>query len=215
MIDYTNILFDLDGTITDPKEGITKCVAFALSYFGIEIKDTDSLTNYIGPPLLQGFEQNHGFTHEQAELAVAKYRERYAVKGMFENKLYPGMDKLFKDLYSEGKKIIVATSKPTVYSARILWKFGLYQYVSFVAGSTLSNTRTDKAEIIQFAEEKTGIKPESSLMVGDRIYDIVGGKKRNMRTIAVSYGYGSEAELKDAKADYLVGSVDELYNLVI
>lgn len=212
---FSNILFDLDGTITDPKEGITKCVAYALESFGIHVSDLDTLTNYIGPPLLQGFEKNHDLSHEQAVEAVKKYRERYSFTGIFENKPYPGIDRLFKDLFESGKKIIVATSKPTVYSTRILDKFKLYDYVSFVAGSTLTNSRTDKAEIIQYAEEKTGIKPDESIMVGDRIFDIIGGKKRKMRTIGVTYGYGSIDEINGSAPDYIVDSVTALRNLLI
>ena len=210
------ILFDLDGTVTDPKEGITKSVQYALSHFDIHIEDPDELCNFIGPPLRESFKEFFGFNDEDAELATAKYRERFTESGIYKNEIYEGMEDLLKNLKDSGKTLILATSKPTVFAEHILQHFGIDKYFSFICGSELSGERSDKYEIIKYAIEKNGIRDAGScIMIGDRKFDIIGAKAAGVSNIGVLYGYGSEDELSEAGADYLVRDVRELEKLLL
>lgn len=205
------ILFDLDGTLTDPKDGITRSVAYALESFGIHVENTDDLCCFIGPPLLDSFMEYYGLTEAQSQESIAKYRERFGPIGLFENQVYPGIVQMLEHLKSLGKRLIVATSKPTVYSVEILKHFGLYDYFEFVSGSELDGTRTDKAEVIAYALEHTGITELSeAVMVGDRRHDIIGAKKNGLKSIGVLYGYGSREEFQAAGADHMAETVAEL-----
>lgn len=205
------ILFDLDGTLTDPKDGITRSVAYALESFGIHVENTDDLCCFIGPPLLDSFMEYYGLTEAQSQEAIAKYRERFGPIGLFENQVYPGIIQMLEHLKSLGKRLIVATSKPTVYSVEILKHFGLYDYFEFVSGSELDGTRTDKAEVIAYALEHTGITELSeAVMVGDRRHDIIGAKKNGLKSIGVLYGYGSREEFQAAGSDHMAETVAEL-----
>ena len=142
MRDYKYILFDLDGTLTDPKEGITKSVAYALKHFGIDVEDLDTLCKFIGPPLKDSFMQYYGLSEDDAHLAVEKYREYFEPCGMFQNKVYDGVENLLKELKTSGKEIVLATSKPGVYAQKILEHFHLDSYFSYVAaGWTKSEKR--------------------------------------------------------------------------
>ena len=144
MRDYKYILFDLDGTLTDPKEGITKSVAYALKHFGIDVEDLDTLCKFIGPPLKDSFMQYYGLSEDDAHLAVEKYREYFEPCGMFQNKVYDGVENLLKELKTSGKEIVLATSKPGVYAQKILEHFHLDSYFSYVAGSELDGRRVKK-----------------------------------------------------------------------
>ena len=145
------IFMDLDGTISDPKEGITKAVAHALSYYGIQVENLDTLEKFIGPPLLDSFQDFYGFSEEQSREAVGKYREYFGSQGLFENVLYDGMKELLSAVVSHGKKIVIATSKPEVYTVQILKYFGIEHYFQFVAGSTLDGCRSKKGDVILYA----------------------------------------------------------------
>lgn len=213
------ILFDLDGTLTDPKIGITSCVQYALKHFGIEEPDLDKLEPFIGPPLKGSFMEYYGFTEEQAEEAIAKYRERFQDVGIFENKVYRGIPRLLKDLKANGRKLAVASSKPTVFVERILDHFRIRQYFDVVVGSELDGSRVDKNEIIQetlhrlFGEEQ--FDRSELIMVGDRKYDIQGAKSWFIRSIGVTYGYGTREELKEAGADYIAADIRQLEEILL
>lgn len=210
------ILFDLDGTLTDPKEGITHSVAYALESFGIHVEDTDQLCPFIGPPLLDSFMEFYGLSEAQAQEAIAKYRERFGPIGLFENQVYAGIPEMLGRLKAQGKHLIVATSKPTVYSAEILKHFGLYDYFEFVSGSELDGTRTDKAEVIAYALEHCGITDlGEAVMVGDRRHDIIGARKNGLESIGVLYGYGSREEFEAAGAGQIAKTVENLENLLV
>lgn len=197
--------------MTDPKDGITRSVAYALESFGIHVENTDDLCCFIGPPLLDSFMEYYGLTETQSQEAIAKYRERFGPIGLFENQVYPGIIQMLEHLKSLGKRLIVATSKPTVYSVEIMKHFGLYDYFEFVSGSELDGTRTNKAEVIAYALEHTGITELSeAVMVGDRRHDIIGAKKNGLKSIGVLYGYGSREEFQAAGADHLAETVAEL-----
>jgi phosphoglycolate phosphatase len=210
------ILLDLDGTLTDPFEGITKAVRYALTSFGISVESPDELRKVIGPPLRASFMDFYGFSEEQAEAATAKYREYYFETGIFENFIYPGIPELLAELNAAGKTLVLATSKPTVYANRILEHFNLAQYIVFVSGSELSGERSEKLELIQYVfDNVAGAVAENSVMVGDRRHDIIGANAHGVTSVGVLYGYGSEQELRSAGATYIAATVDELRRILI
>lgn len=208
---YETILFDLDGTITDPFFGITNSVAYALDYFGNKYESKNALSEFIGPPLREHFMEFCGVDVAKGEEYVAKYREYYAVKGIYENKVYEGIEEMLKKLKACGKQIVLATSKPEKFALIVLEHFGLRQYFNFVAGALMSNTRTKKDEVIAYALENTGkYDISTTIMVGDRMHDVIGAAKFSIDTIGVTYGYGSKGELTKAGAKIIVDTVEEL-----
>ena len=210
------ILFDLDGTITDPGEGITNSVAYALDRYGIQVSDKTALNCFIGPPLSQSFVKYYGFSEEESIKAVDVYREYFAVKGIFENKLYDGIIEMLDQLKSSGKTIILATSKPEVYAKQILEHFEISKYFSFVSGSMLNGERVDKHDVIEHALTIAGIADRNyCVMVGDRLHDMIGGKKSQLKVIGVEYGYGSKEELINSGADHTVKTPNELTSLLM
>jgi len=213
---YKYILFDLDGTLTDPKEGITRSVAYALEKMGIEAPELDELCKFIGPPLKDSFMHFYGMSETDAQTAVSKYREHFSQGGLFQNVVYEGMPELLKSLKSQGKTLIVATSKPQAFAKQILDHFGLSQYFEFVSGSEFDGTRVKKAEVIEHALRECRIDDRSSaVMVGDRSYDVIGAKENGLACIGVLYGYGSREELQEAGADHIVETISELKDLLI
>lgn len=214
---FNNILLDLDGTLTDPKEGITKSVQYALQHFGIE-EDIDNLLPFIGPPLINSFQDFYGMSEEDAVTAVAKYRERFSTIGIYENGVYPGIEDMLKALKESGKIVALATSKPHVFARRILEHYGLIQYFDILVGSEFDGTRNDKAEVIEEVCRQLNLpvgERESCIMVGDRKHDIIGAKKCNIKSVGVSFGYADENELELAGADFIVDTVDELKEFLI
>lgn len=209
-------LFDLDGTLTDPKEGITKSVSYSLNAFDIIVNDLDDLTKFIGPPLRESYKKYYSFSGEQAEYAVKKYREYFSVQGILENKIYDGISDMLKNIHQQGKKIVLATCKPTIYANRILKHFEIEKYFSFIAGSELDGERSTKGEVIEYALENLGkFSIEQAVMIGDREQDILGAKQFEMDSIGVLYGYGDYDELKNAGASHIVSNINELCNLIV
>ena len=208
------ILFDLDGTLTDPKVGITTCVQYALRSFGIDEPDLDKLEPFIGPPLKDSFMEFYQFSEEDAEKAVEKYRERFQETGMFENEMYGGIHDMLRSLKAGGMHLAVASSKPTVFVEKILQHFKMEKYFEVVVGSELDGSRVEKPQVIQEVLHRffPGGAPryDEVYMVGDRKYDILGARTFRIESVGVTYGYGSMEELKEAKADYIVSSVPEL-----
>lgn len=212
---YNYILFDLDGTLTDPKSGITSCVQYALDKFGIVEPDRDKLEPFIGPPLLDSFREFYGFDEDKAQQAVAYYRERFSTVGLFENKIYPGIPQMLKELQELGRHLAVASSKPTVFVTQILEHFGIFPYFEVIVGSELDGTRVKKEEVVEEALRQllcggTVEKRRDIAMVGDRKYDIEGAKAHGTASIGVAYGYAAEGELEGAGADVIVKTVEEL-----
>ena len=207
------ILFDLDGTITDPKVGITKSIQYALSKFGIQADDLDELESLIGPHVYNTFIEKYGFSEKESELGVSYFREYFSEKGLFENQPYPNIEKTLKELNEKGVKLAIATSKPTVFADRILKHFYLNQYFSHIVGSNLDNTRINKDEIINECIALFGDKSKGNyIMVGDRKHDILGAKKVGISAVGVLYGYGSREELESAGADKIINRHEELLN---
>lgn len=212
---YDTILFDLDGTLTDPKAGITQSVQYALAKLGIAEPDPDQLIPFIGPPLIKSFQEFYQLDDQQASLAVQYYRERFACAGLYENAVFPGIQPMLEQLKELGKTLVVATSKPTIYSVKILEYFDLRRFFLLVAGSNLDGTRVEKDEVIAFVRsELPEADPAGMIMVGDRKYDVLGAKNNGIAVAAVGYGYGSQAELKAAKPDYLLATVQELHRFL-
>ena len=215
MFDY--IFFDLDGTLTDPAQGITNSFIHALKYFGREIPSYEELCKLIGPPLPYSFETILGFPKENVMEAVAKYREYFATKGLYENSVYPGMPELLQTLKEKGKHLVVATSKPEEYSIKIIEHFDLSKYFDFVCGSLMDESRSKKSEVIAYALQRCGLSDsdkERVLMVGDRFHDIEGAKQNGLKSCGVLFGYGSREELENAGADYIVKDVMDLYKVI-
>lgn len=216
MKQYQYFFLDLDGTLTDPKVGITKSVAYALEYFGIHVEDLDSLCKFIGPPLKDSFIKYYGFDDEKAELAVEKYREYFKPHGVYENEVYEGVPELLKYLQDRGKTIVLATSKPTIFAKTILEYFQLDSYFSYVVGSELDGTRVKKGDVIAYALEQAGVTEKSQVvMVGDREHDIIGAKENELDSIGVLYGYGDRAEHEKCGADVIVETVEELMEVLL
>lgn len=211
------ILFDLDGTLTESGEGITKSVAYALEKMGRPEPDLEKLRVFIGPPLQKEFMQFCGFSEREAETAVKYYRERYAVTGIFENRPYPGIPEMLDRLSGAGFSLGVASSKPEYFVLQILEHFGIRKYFAEVVGATMDETRTDKAEVIREALRKFGMEDcrENVWMVGDREHDVIGARTAGVRCIAVTYGYGSAEELLAVCPDAIAGTVEDLEKLLL
>lgn len=210
---YSTVLFDLDGTITESGIGITRSVAYALEKYGIHETDQAKLDSFIGPPLIDSFGRLYGFSPAQAREAVEAYREYYGTKGIFENRVYDGVEEMLRTLHEKGKRCILATSKPEHYAQQILAHFGLSRWFDVVAGATMDEKRTDKTSVIAYALEKAGIvKKSTTIMVGDREHDVLGAKAHGLPCIGVLYGYGSRQELENAGADYLAETPLDILN---
>lgn len=212
---YKTVLFDLDGTLTDSGLGITNSVSYALKRYGITETDRKKLDRFVGPPLADSFERFYGLSKKQSEEAIHVYREYYDAKGIFENEVYDGIPELLANLKSDGKNILVATSKPELYAVRIMDHFGLSKYFDYIAGANMDETRSDKREIIEYALGEIGVTDISSvIMIGDREYDIIGAHKVGADSIGVTYGYGSREELENAGATYIAESTSDIYNII-
>jgi len=207
---YATILFDLDGTLSDPKLGITKSVQYALSKYNIIVEDLDKLEPFIGPPLANSFVEIYSFTEQEAKKAVEYYREYFVDRGMYENEVYAGMNELLEMLVSQHKILRVATSKPTLFAERILSYFKLDHYFASIVGSNLDGTLADKTEIIKSILDKNPMEKHEAVMIGDRKHDIIGAHNNGIDSIGVAYGYGSEAELLDSKPTYYLKTVQDL-----
>lgn len=209
--EYTYILLDLDGTVTDSMEGITKSIQYALKHFGIEVKDLNDLRKFVGPPLKESLMEFCHFSTDEAEEGIRKYRERFAETGIYENAVYPGMERLLQELNEAGKQVMLATGKPAYYAEKILDHFHLSRYFKFVGGSGLDGSLSRKDEVIRHVLENNDIQDLSDVvMVGDRKHDIIGARNTGIDCIGVLYGYGGREELTQAGAKRIVASVDEL-----
>ncbi|TWC39641.1 phosphoglycolate phosphatase [Pseudomonas sp. SJZ079] len=208
---YQTILFDLDGTLTDPREGITRSVQFALSRLGIDEPDLRALEHFIGPPLLQCFMQTYGFDEATAWQAVAHYRERFAEVGLYENRLFDGVGELLELLLAQNRTLYIATSKPAVFASEIARHFDFARHFKLIYGSELDGTRTDKVELIRHLLEQEGLSAADCLMIGDRKHDLIGARRNGLDAAAVGYGFGSAEELRAETPSYYFQSLAELH----
>lgn len=211
---YEYIMFDLDGTISDPKVGICTSVQTALKQMGIEVADINELTPFIGPPLRDSFRNFYGIKEEDIERTIGYYRERFSTVGLYENELYDGIFDLLKELHDAGKKLSLTSSKPEVFVKKILDFFKITEFFDVITGSDLAGKRENKKMIIDDSIAGLfGDKPvdlSKVVMVGDRKFDIEAAIEAGVSNIGVSYGYGSKEELSKAGADIIVDSVEEL-----
>lgn len=213
---YRYVLFDLDGTLTDSGEGIRNCVRYALEKSGITETDRKKLDRFVGPPLLDSFERWYGMDETKAMQAVVYYRERYAPTGIFENRVYDGIQELLSSLRAEGRMLIVASSKPEEYVRIVLQRFDLAQYFSVIVGATMDERSADKPQILREVLRRAKVREQdrrSMVMIGDRRYDIEGARSIGIDSIGAGYGYAEPGELQSAGADYTVMSVRELQEL--
>jgi phosphoglycolate phosphatase len=210
-----NILFDLDGTLTDPGLGIINCFQYALGRLGHTCPASEELTRYIGPPIRPAFGEI--LQSEDARLieeAITIYRERFATVGLYENRVYDGVPEMLMGLRSAGIRLSVATSKPQVYAVEVLRHFSLDSYFDDVQGNELGGRLDDKAELVRELMVRSGLKAELSLMVGDRLYDVRAARENGLRSVGVTYGYGSEEELREAGANHVVSSPAAVEDLI-
>ena len=212
---YRFVLFDLDGTLTDPWEGITRCVQFALARFGIE-EDQENLTTFIGPPLRESFQVRFGMDEAQAEAAVEAYRERFATVGLYENRVFDGVEDMLGKLRDAGTTIALATSKPEEFARIILDHFELTPYFDVITGASMSADRMRKDQVVEEALRRLGNpSPDEVIMVGDRVHDIEGARAFGIDAIAVSWGYAPDEQLPSAKPAHIVDTLDELEGLLL
>lgn len=215
---FKHILFDLDGTISDPKLGICTSVKEALEHFGITVNSIDELTPFIGPPLRDSFRDFYGFTPDQYEEAIKVYRSRYSTIGLFENELYPGMKDLLKTLKEKGMHLALASSKPRVFVEKILEHFEISEYFEIIMGCELDGSREKKIDVIyeclRLLNSDTPINKTDFAMVGDRKFDVEAGNEAGLASIGVTYGYGSREELETAGADLIAETVEELLDIL-
>lgn len=208
---YQTILFDLDGTLTNPALGITNSLAYALEKFNIEVTDKKELYRFIGPPLQDSFENFYHFSKEDSLKAVDFYRDYFRHKGLYENEVYQGIPDLLERLKAQGKKLLVATSKPEEFARQILKHFELFDYFDLVAGASMDGSRRLKGDVIAHALTSAQVSDLSAaIMIGDREHDIIGAKKNGLDAIGVLYGFENREELKKAGATYIATNVEEL-----
>lgn len=217
---YKHILFDLDGTITEPYVGITNGIVYALETIGVEVEDTTIFRKFIGPPLRDSFRDYLGFSEELSVRAVQLYREYYREKGLKENELMPGMGEAIRELHHQGYKLYLATSKPEKFAKIILEDLGVLQYFTIAAGASLDGARETKEEVMEYLLEQIRICTpdfgiEQAIMVGDRLFDINGAKYFGMDSLGVTFGYGDYKELSEAGATYIVDDAKDLVDVII
>lgn len=217
---YKYVFFDLDGTITEPEEGIINGVLYALSKFGITVEDRTTLYPYIGPPLRDSFREFHGLSEKDTEQAVLYYREYYSTKGIYQNGIMPGMEAAFQTLQEHGCHLYVATSKPELYAKQILEYLQLGGYFDIIAGSTFDKSRDTKAAVIEYlltniAADQTKPPVDNIIMVGDRKFDVLGAREFGIETIGVLFGYGDKEEFGVCNCKYLAKNAEEMVQIIL
>ncbi|MFD6510226.1 HAD family hydrolase [Bacillus sp. NPDC060175] len=213
---YTTFLFDLDGTLTDPKEGIINSALYALNKMGIEEGNISELDSFIGPPIQQSFVDRYNMNEIEVERAVFYFREYLKRSGLLENKVYDGIPILLQELKDAGNRLFVATSKPTVFAKQVIEHFQLTSFFEEIVGSDLDGTRIKKEEIIaHILQTNEELQKEEMVMIGDRKHDVIGASSNGIASIGVLYGYGNENELSDARAIHIVKDVEELQSFCI
>lgn len=211
---FTTILFDLDGTLTDPYLGITNSIMYALENLGREIPPREQLLSFIGPPLYDEFRRKYGMDDAEAREAVRLYREYYPQKGLYENAVIDGAEQLLAVLKLRGKRVSLATSKPEPYAREILRYFGLLHYFDFVGAAQLDGSISTKSEVLRHVMKSMNVTAEECVLVGDRMHDIDGAHLVGMKCIGFLAGYGSREELTEHGADYLADTLPDVLKFV-
>jgi len=212
---YGLVLFDLDGTLTDPRVGITRSVRYALESLGMEVPEERRLESFIGPPLLESFQSACGMDEPRARAAVDAYRERYSGRGLYENEVYAGIPAILDQLAAKACLVLVATSKPAEFAERVLRHLGLRPYFRDVVGPRLDDLHASKEDVVRAALSRvSNWRQRGAVMVGDREHDVRGAQANGIDSVAVGYGYGSRGELEDARPTFHVRTVEELARLL-
>ena len=206
-----NLLFDLDGTIIEPQEGILNSIRHAAQKMGVEIPATTEMHQFIGPPIMDSFQSKLSLNYDDAMEAVSYFRKYYRTTGIHQHQLFPYVEQLLNNLKAKGYNLFVATSKPTVFANEILKGHQLDALFTEIVGCNLDNSRSDKTEIIEYIVEKYSLDISKTVMIGDTKYDIIGAKNLQMKSIGVSYGHGNFIK---HKADFEVDSCQELESLI-
>lgn len=209
----TAIIWDLDGTLTDPADGITRSVQIALEHFGISAS-REELLSFIGPPLADSFAEKFGFSPEQCTDAIRFYREYFSKTGLFENQVYPDIPELLQRIQAAGKQNFLASSKPEIFCRRILEHFSILEPFAQVAGSDLEGKRAKKHAVIQYLLDSSGIDPANAVMIGDRKFDVLGAAEFSIPCIGVLWGYGSREELEQAGAAAVAEDISSLCGIL-
>lgn len=209
------ILFDLDGTLTDSKEGIFNSIRYALKFFDIEETDDEKLSLFLGPPLVQAFMKYYQMSEKNAELALVKYRENFVKKGIYQLSMYDGIDQMLKALKENRMTVCLATSKPLKFAEQIVKRIGIAPYFDYLAGATMDETRNEKADIIDYVITQNGFHKDRILMVGDRENDVKGAHQNHVEVLGVLYGYGSRLELETAGCINFAKTVAETKNFIL
>ena len=209
------ILFDLDGTLTDPREGITRSIQYALAQLDIHEPDLSALEHFIGPPLLQCFMSSYDLDEATGWQVVNHYRERFKVTGLYENRVFDGVAELLGMLGAQGRTLYIATSKPRVFADEIARHFDFARHFKVIYGSELDGTRTDKVELIKHLIAEEGLDPADTLMIGDRKHDLIGAHRNGLQAVGVGYGFGSQAELMAESPAWYYPTLAELHQAFI
>ena len=211
---YDAVLFDFDGTIADTGRGIFSSIQYAVECLGFEPLDNATLRRFIGPPIYDSFKRELGLDEEKSDFAVKKYREKYAEKGIYEFELYDGILPLMKTLHERGIKVGIASSKPQNFLIRIVDFLNVGELIDFISAPSADDTPQSKTSLINNAAEALNIGKDKILMVGDRYFDIDGANGAGVESIGVTFGYGSEAELKKSGATFIAGCADEISKII-
>jgi len=212
---YDTIIFDLDGTLSESAEGITKSVQYMLEKFGIIEPDLKKLECFIGPPITVSLKSLYGFDDDKAWQGVMYYRERFEKKGIYENRPYDGVENMLKKLKAAGKTLAIATSKPQPQTEIIIRRYGFDKYLDCVIGPDPKSKTTTKSDVVSYVIDRLGCDKNATVMVGDKHHDINGAKDNGIKSIGVLYGYGSKQELEESGADVIVDSVAELEEILL
>ncbi len=213
--DYKVIAFDLDGTLTDPKRGLTSAFAYGLKKMGVKFGNVGELQKFIGPPLRDSFQSEYGLSEHDANEALRLFREYFGVYGWWDNELYSGIPELLAELKAAGKTVVLATSKPEVYSSKILKLFGIDGYFDFAEGASFDSSREKKCDVLEYALSKVGADKSTAILIGDTRFDIEGANICGIDSLGVTYGYGREDELCREGATYVASTVAEVREILL
>lgn len=211
---YKNVLFDLDGTISDSSPGIINAYQYSLNKMGFPGDDPAVIKSYIGSPLRSYYTDEKNLDGSDSEIAVKFFREYYSETGIFENNLYDKMDELIGELFNNGNRVFIATSKPLEFALRILTHFKLKEYFTSIHGSDMSADNKPKDKLISDAIIMNGLAKAESVMIGDRYHDIRGARSNGIDSIAVTYGFGSKTEIETEKPDHIAANSDDIRNII-
>lgn len=216
MIRFKNVLLDLDGTLTDPFDGIAECIRHAMKSLGLALPAEDDLRSAVGPPLRQSFGRFLDTRDAgRIEEALRLYRERFAVSGLYENRVYAGVPEMLAELNAAGCSLFVATSKPDIFAQRIIKHFGLAKYFAGIYGSQLNGVHDNKSDLLRFLLDTERLEARQTAMVGDRSHDMAPAKELGLCAVGAAWGYGSRSELKQAGADVICEQPSEVVRFVM